>query len=354
MQSIYFNAEEPTSFNYKLTETPAFLKEFLNYKFMSQNCSPQTLFNYYVSMQTFLRWTICRDCYVTIDEFKEINTKDVTLETLAAIEPRDIAEYMMFLATVLKNASASRSSKLSAISGFYDFCLIMQKKQDNKKNDEDNPYKIITGNPTDTLDRPRQEYHAPKFLTEEECVTLLSSVPEGTTYTRDYCMLVFFLNLAIRLNELVKINMTDIRGELIIVHGKERKDRILWLNEPCMNALEAYLADRANYPESDNDALFISNRKGGDRLSGRRVEQITERCLIRAGLAGRGFTPHTLRHTRATNLSNAGIPTAHLRDILGHANISSTERYLHTSQSALNDALKYITISDKNKKDGKE
>ena len=84
----------------------------------------------------------------------------------------------------------------------------------------------------------------------------------------------------------------------------------------------------------DKDALFISNRTG-KRLSARRVEQIVARCLQSAGLSGRGFSPHKLRHTAATLMYQGGVDMLALKEILGHENVSTTQIYTHINREQL-------------------
>lgn len=333
MPKSYFDPATPSNFDIHQCDAPQFLKDYLDYKFATENCAPRTLYNYFVSLRLFLRWFKCRDMKITMEEFKELSVLDVDFDDICSLTPNDIAAFNSFCASFLGNSSASRAAKMSAVSSFYTYATTLR---------------LTQSNPTEPIKRPRLEARLPRFLTQMECTDVLNAVKEGETYTRDYCILIFFLNLGIRLSELVKINVKDVENGCVVIHGKERKDRWLPLNSACINALEAYLADRALYPSADNNALFISNIKNYGRLSGRRVEQIVDGCLARAGLANRGFSAHTLRHTRATTLSEYGIPIAQIRDIMGHASIASTNVYTHTSSAALIESLNAVQIKDEN------
>mgnify|MGYP000317416689 CR=1 FL=1 len=132
-----------------------------------------------------------------------------------------------------------------------------------------------------------------------------------------------------RLAELVTINMGDFRDDTIRITGKGNKERLVYLNNACLDALQRYRKDRASLPNLvDKDALFISNRTG-KRLSARRVEQIVARCLQSAGLSGRGFSPHKLRHTYATYLIKGGAELRAVQTLLGHSSVKVTEIYTH-------------------------
>ena len=97
-------------------------------------------------------------------------------------------------------------------------------------------------------------------------------------------MMTFFLNCGMRLAELVTMNLGDFRDDTIRITGKGGKERLVYLNEACLDALRHYLPARAALPNlSDRNALFVSKRTG-KRLSARRVQQIVERCLQSAGL----------------------------------------------------------------------
>ena len=142
-----------------------------------------------------------------------------------------------------------------------------------------------------------------------------------------------------RLAELVTINMGDFRDDTIRITGKGNKERLVYLNNACLDALQRYRKDRASLPNLvDKDALFISNRTG-KRLSARRVEQIVARCLQSAGLSGRGFSPHKLRHTAATLMYQGGVDMLALKEILGHENVSTTQIYTHINREQLKKAV---------------
>ncbi|MBR4362729.1 MAG: tyrosine-type recombinase/integrase, partial [Ruminococcus sp.] len=123
------------------------------------------------------------------------------------------------------------------------------------------------------------------------------------------------------------------------VLGKGNKERMVYLNAACMDALDSYLEDRkANKKAANEPALFISNQN--KRISKRRVQQIVENSLKEAGLDGKGITTHKLRHTAATLMYQYGdADVLTLKELLGHASVSTTEIYTHLSDDNVRSAV---------------
>ena len=140
--------------------------------------------------------------------------------------------------------------------------------------------------------------------------------------------------------------MGDFRDDTIRIVGKGSKERLVYLNDACLDALRRYKKVRTSLPNLvDKDALFVSKRTG-KRLSARRIEQIVARCLQSAGLSGRGFSPHKLRHTAATLMyQHGGVDIRALKEILGHANIGTTEIYTHISNQMIEQAANASPLS---------
>ncbi|MGN0983610.1 MAG: tyrosine-type recombinase/integrase, partial [Gemmiger sp.] len=194
-------------------------------------------------------------------------------------------------------------------------------------------------NPTESISLGSPKKELPKYLTMEESHELLKNI-QSDFHERDFCIITLFLNCGMRLTELVTIDLGDFRDETIRIIGKGNKERLVYLNNACKDALEHYLKAREALPNlSDRQALFVS-KKTGKRLTARRVEQIVERCLRSAGLAGRGYSPHKLRHTAATLMYQYGnADMLALKEILGHENVSTTQIYTHINQKQLRDAV---------------
>ena len=131
------------------------------------------------------------------------------------------------------------------------------------------------------------------------------------------------------------------------VIGKGNKERLVYLNEACLQALALMRTAKAELKNiKDTNALFISKRTG-KRLSVRRIQQIVEQCLLSAGLDEKGYSVHKLRHTAATLLyrySNADMLS--LKEILGHAHVSTTEIYTHMDSASLKEIAHSSPLSN--------
>ena len=128
------------------------------------------------------------------------------------------------------------------------------------------------------------------------------------------------------------LNVQDIREDTMRVLGKGSKERQLYLNEACLEALSAYLAVRTE-PKDElrhRDALFVSRNK--TRLTTRAVENIVHKAVTQAGLDPK-YSPHKLRHTAATLMLNNGVDVRTLQDVLGHENLGTTQIYTHISDA---------------------
>lgn len=197
---------------------------------------------------------------------------------------------------------------------------------------------LIEENPTKNLETPKKKKSLPKHLTLEESMKFLVTIG-GVHKDRDFCIMTIFLNCGLRLSELCGLNFKDISENSIRVVGKGNKERIVYLNEACVNALNAYLKVRSNGEVKDKNALFISRLK--TRISPKTVQWIVKSNLEKAGLAGKGLSTHKLRHTAATLMyQHGGVDIRVLQEILGHESLSTTEIYTHISSTQLENAAK--------------
>jgi site-specific recombinase XerD len=123
----------------------------------------------------------------------------------------------------------------------------------------------------------------------------------------------------------ISLEDLNLENRQLLVHGKGAKERVVPLAEPAIAAIEAYLPHRKR---TQSHRLFVS--QFGKPLSGRAICRMLQRTLAKAGLAGRGITPHKLRHTFATHLIRSGADIRTVQELLGHADIGTTARYLHS------------------------
>ena len=309
------------TFSITHSDAPEYLKRFLSYKSITENRTKQTVFDYYISLRTFFRWIIYLED--TKQDFRKINISKLPFPEVASITTSEIVDFLSFCRNDLQNnASKSIAAKLTAIREYYDYELNIQKS--------------ITINPAASITPPKIEKKLPRYLDKEDCKRLIANI-DGEAPARDFCMILWMLHTGIRLSELVGINISDVNvnDRQLIVRGKGNKERLVLFNDKCIEAYANYMTERATYPKKpEDDALFVSKRTG-KRITNRRVEQIVDEHLLKAGLEGKGISPHKLRHTAATNMYRAGVDVLEIKELLGHANLATTQIYTHTDPKAL-------------------
>ena len=151
----------------------------------------------------------------------------------------------------------------------------------------------------------------------------------------------------------MNINLSDIKDDMLRIVGKGNKERIIYLNKACKEALENYLKVRPTEGVKDKDALFLSERK--KRISRRTVQYIVEKYVKLAGIEQRKISAHKLRHTAATLMYRYGkVDIRSLQTILGHQSISTTEIYTHVDDEDLRSAIEKNPLSGSNSSSDKE
>ncbi len=308
------------------------LRDYLFYLETIKGRSPKTVQEYYTDLRTFFRFILIfhSDDHSPLsdaDAFQKTSISSVSLNLIRSITLSDIYEFLHFISSERSNSATARARKVSSIRGFFKYLTTNQK--------------VLDENPALNLEIPSTRKSLPKYLTLEQSLELLNSVDEedGDNRQRDYCILTLFLNCGMRLAELVGINLQDIRDNTLRLLGKGNKERSIYLNDACLSAIADYLEVRSQlHPHSkDSKALFLS--RNGNRISRRRVQQIVESFLKKSGLGQMGYSVHKLRHTAATLMYQYGeIDIRVLKDILGHANLGTTEIYTHVSSRQMEHA----------------
>ena len=182
----------------------------------------------------------------------------------------------------------------------------------------------------------------PKYLTAEQSISLLESTQTQSDFPeRDYCMVVLFLNCGMRLAELVGMDLGDIDLEQrqIRLFGKGHKERMVYLNDACVEAIQLYLHKRNTMEglSPKEKAVFIT-RMRKERISNRRVEQLISGAMKAAGL--KGFSTHKLRHTAATLMYQTGnVDILTLKQLLGHSSVGTTQIYTHLQEFQVRSAI---------------
>jgi integrase/recombinase XerC len=196
---------------------------------------------------------------------------------------------------------------------------------------------IVTANPTQGIRSPKIEKKLPGFMSGSQVDSLLDSPLESDSYPlRDKAILEVFYAAGIRVGELCGLNLEDVRWDdgVIVVRGKGRKERLALLGRIAVTSLQEWLTERqellAGKPAIN--ALFLN--KLGTRLTVRSVHRVVAKYLQRAGLDPK-LSPHSLRHTFATHLVDAGAEIRSVQELLGHKNLTTTQIYTHLSTQKL-------------------
>lgn len=192
------------------------------------------------------------------------------------------------------------------------------------------------------LDAPHLKKTLPRYLDLDQSIHLLESI-DGRNRERDYCILTLFLNCGVRISELVGLNLTDVRGDQLRVLGKGNKERILFLNDACRQALDDWLAVRPSTAAADKNALFLTRRH--TRMTTDAVHYMVKQRLKRAGLDASQYSSHKLRHTAATLMLQNGVDVRTLQEVLGHEHLNTTQIYTHVDNENLRSAAKANPLS---------
>jgi len=307
------------------TEAPPILRDFLVYHETIQGHSHRTVDEYYLDLRNFFRFLKQNKNLVSKDlPLDDISIADVDLGLIRDITLTDIYSYMNYLSRDRGLNNTSRARKVATIRSFYKYLT--------------NKAKLLETNPVQDLDSPRLKKTLPKYLNLEESMDLLDSV-EGKNSSRDYCILTLFLNCGLRISELVGLNKTDVRGDQLRVLGKGNKERMLYLNDACQQALENWMTERDSLTLVDQNALFVTlqNRR---RISTAAVHKLVKNHLAAAGLDSTQYSSHKLRHTAATLMLQNGVDVRTLQEVLGHDHLNTTQIYTHVDNEDLRTAAK--------------
>ena len=290
-----------------LMDDRAYLEDFLRYLRVERQMSPHTLRSYRLDISQFL-------------EFYRSRPGNPDLREVAYPDLR------AFLAQALKGRrKATVARKLSALRTF---CKYLQRQG------------VLAGNPARLAPSPKLEKPLPHFLSVDEAFHLLGSCGgDAFGACRDRAILEVFYSGGLRLSELAGLDLGDLDLDqgVLRVWGKGGKERLAFLGKPAREALATYLARRrplaaktavAARTEAPQAAPLFLNRRGG-RLSSRSVARLVGKWARLAGLS-QALTPHGLRHSFATHLLEGRADLRTVQELLGHASISSTQRYLHT------------------------
>lgn len=325
---------------HKYMDCPPVLRDFLSYHENIKAQSPRTISEYYLDLRMFLRFVkLMRSNMSLTTRLDEIDIMDIDIEFIRGISTSDVFEFLSYLANDRNPnpdaafaetgiEAAARARKLSAIKSFYKYLTVRTKR--------------LQENPVADLEYPKIRKSLPRYLTLEQSAALLQSV-SGLNQTRDYAILMIFLNCGIRRSELVGLNLSDIYEDRLRVVGKGNKERFVYFGTSCRKAIDDYLIERSQKVLSDNRALFGS--RDGNRISVSAVHRLVKKALLEAGLDATQFSAHKLRHTAATLMLSNGVDVKTVQEVLGHENLNTTQIYTHIESTELKIAAEANPIS---------
>ena len=263
---------------------------FLEYMRSYRSCAPLSVQAYAANLRNFQQF-LC--------------SRPGPLPTSAAITRQLVIQYAVSLSHW---SPITVRSKLACLSSFFGYLQDMG---------------YVQGNPAKRLPLPKLEQHIPVTLSEEQAQQLLGAAQ--LPWHR--CLVVLLLATGIRRSEAVLISLeeVDLTNRQLLVHGKGAKQRVVPLTSSAVAAIQHYLPHR---PDSQSRRLFVNSR--GHPIRGHVINAALDEILEKAGLAGQGITPHKLRHTFATQLIHKGVDVRTVQELLGHADLGTTARYLHS------------------------
>ncbi|MGI6585305.1 MAG: tyrosine recombinase XerC [Gracilibacteraceae bacterium] len=316
------------------TKLPEIAVEFLEYMETIRGKSKNTIKAYSYDLTLFFRFIKIKRGFVVMDmDFDEIPVDDIDVYIISNISLADLYSFLSFTANQRDNKNYARARKVACLRSFFKYLHKM---------------KVIRHNPSIELESPKINSRHPVYLTLEESKQLLSSI-DGENKERDYAIITLFLNCGLRLSELISIDINKINNDKLTVIGKGNKERTVYLNSACIDAINNYLKVR---PTDDNvkdkNALFLSERKR--RISKRAVQYLVKKYIGISNLDTEKYSPHKLRHTAATLMYKYGkVDIRSLQQILGHENISTTQIYTHLDDETLRNAINANPLSEEKK-----
>lgn len=239
---------------------------------------------------------------------------------LSGINPLVLRSYLSVL--IQKNHPASVARKLSSLRSFFQYWVKKGK---------------IAQNPAKAIHSPKLPKRLPKFLNVDEVFALLD-VPgsDDMRGRRDKAILELLYSCGLRVSELVGLDVAqvDLENRLVRVFGKGGKERLVPIGKKASQKIDHYLKLRDTFVKKDKDsgAVFLNVR--GERLSVRSIQRLVDDTIKKCGLS-KEVSPHVLRHTFATHLLNAGADLRSIQELLGHASLSTTQKYTHVNLDQL-------------------
>ena len=276
-----------------------------------RNVSPHTLRNYLSDLVQFHQFLVASK--LCLDEDGRVNVQQVNIHIVRT-----------YLAALTKNRKkSSMGRKLAALKGFFRYLVATRR---------------VAKDPLLLIHSPKQEKPLPHFLSVDEVFQLLGGIKvDSSLDVRDRAILEVFYSTGIRVSELVGLNWNDIDFQLGILRvvGKGSKERIVPIGEVALQTLRDYgqeVRQKRDLPHTGGNPVFLNHR--GNRITTRSVARVVEKHLRETGIVVK-MGPHGLRHSFATHLLNSGADLRVIQELLGHASLSTTQRYTHLNLDQL-------------------
>ncbi len=276
-----------------------YIQKFITYLKVEKNSSHHTLINYQIDLKDF-----------------NGSIKQKPLESITHTDVR------LFLARMKEKNFAKRSvaRKMATLRSFFRFLCREG---------------YIKANPATGLQTPKIEKKLPLFLDTNQVVRLIESPDTSDVYgMRDRAILETFYSSGIRVSELVGLDKdrVDFISGVLKVYGKGKKERLAPVGDKALKAMRGYIEKVDAAKIKDKKAIFLN--KSGRRMSDRAVRRVVDKYIRKTSL-NENISPHSLRHSFATHLLDRGADLRSVQELLGHANLSTTQIYTHVSTERL-------------------
>jgi integrase/recombinase XerC len=320
-----FRGDKPLGLPVRMREH---LKSFLAYLKLNRHVSPHTLRAYESDVSQYLAWLAGESG----KKMSQLGPADLDMSSVRV----HVAE--------MNRAGKARASVARKLSALKTFSRYLRREE------------IIDHDPTAMAVAPKRDQTIPTHLSEDEMTRLIETPNTGDPLgRRDRAILELFYASGLRLSELAAIDLEnlDLNGRMVRVMGKGGKERLVPFNHSTATALRAWMKDRAaiiaaRRPKAvvsakrprdakADDPLFVNYR--GTRLSERSVDRMLRRYVAQCSTR-MGISPHALRHSFATHLLQRGADLRAIQELLGHARLSTTQRYTHVNAAHLIDVYR--------------
>jgi len=303
----------------KDNKTCELLEQYLTYLTVVKGRSTLTAEEYRVDCLMFMEYAR-RIRGIPEETIKKRDFSDVNIDFIKEIKISEMYSFITYCGNERNVTTATRARKIVSLRQFWKYLK--------------NKAHLLENNIAEELEAPKLPKRMPKYLSLDESIRLLIASEKNP---RDYCILTIFLNCALRLSELVSLNVSQIQNESLKIIGKGNKQRKIFLTPAAKKAIAVWIEHR-NSMNPQTDALFIT--KNGTRVTSRGVQDIVKKYLKKAGFADKNLSTHKLRHTASTIMFKFGnVDVRTLQEILGHENLNTTMIYTHVDDEQLQKAV---------------